>query len=189
MEIFVSSTGHCTIIRAFLANEEINGSEASICSIAIMSCFFFCNPLAETTPKHASRETTHHEPDHHHKAVKPHGRIIHLPTWFTFMNFVYLVIAIWTIIGTVFIADYIRTRTGHQALFDHSVQGASPDPTVDGDYRPKFTPRATISGRAFMGSPIAMAARPSLAGSDQVTLENLLLAIAGTCLVLVGMLL
>lgn len=178
-----------------------------------MSCFFFCNPLAETTPKHASRETTHHEPDHHHQAVKPHGRIIHLPTWFTFMNFVYLVIAIWTIIGTVFIADYIRTRTGHQALFDHSVQGASPDPTVDGDYRPKvwipsslslvivdrtcadttlaskFTPRATISGRAFMGSSIAMAARPSLAGSDQVTLENLLLAIAGTCLVLVGMLL
>ncbi|KAK1730591.1 uncharacterized protein BDZ83DRAFT_726419 [Colletotrichum acutatum] len=117
--------------------QEINGPQASTSSIDIMSFFFFCNPLPETTPKHAPRETTHHEPDHHHKAAKPHGHTIHLPRWFTFRNFVYLVIAIWTIIGTVFIADYIRTRTGHQALFDHSIQGASSDPMVDGDYQPK----------------------------------------------------
>ncbi|KAK1475093.1 hypothetical protein CCUS01_16964 [Colletotrichum cuscutae] len=155
-----------------------------------MPCFFFQygNPPPETTHRHAPREMTHHEPDHHHKAAKSHGRAVHLPRWFTFRNFVYLVIAIWTIIGTVFIADYIRTQTGHQALFDHSVQGASPDPTVDGDYRPKYTHRATISGRPFMRSSMAMDARTSMAGSDHATLQNMLLAIAGTSLVLLELL-
>ncbi|KAK1689768.1 hypothetical protein BDP55DRAFT_628321 [Colletotrichum godetiae] len=110
-----------------------------------MSCTFFrynsnC-PLTETipvtTPKHAPKETTHHEPEKHHTAAKPHGRTIHLPRWLTFVNFVYAVLAIWMIIGTVFIADYIRTRTGHQPFVDHSVQGSSPDATVDGDYQPQ----------------------------------------------------
>ncbi|OHE99167.1 hypothetical protein CORC01_05448 [Colletotrichum orchidophilum] len=146
---------------------------------------FGYNPVPDATPQKAPTKTTHGE-SAKHTEVGSHGVSIHPPRWLTIRNFIYLVILGLVTTGVVFLADYIRTRTGHEAFIDHSVQLFSPGTPTDGGSKPQYMEVEKTSGRHFTRS--STAATTSTAAFDDTGLEIVFLVTAGTSLVLVELL-